>query len=131
MDRAHRLGQKKTVNVYRILTRGTIEEKVMSLQRFKLDVANAVVNADNASMKSMDTGAMLELFTAEKGKKAKLDAEKKAHAEGGNGGEDQGQAQNAPMKQILNGLDELWAQSQYDEEFDVEQFQKTFGGKRE
>ena len=30
------------------------------------------------------------------------------------------------MKQILNGLDELWAQSQYDEEFDVEQFQKTF-----
>jgi len=35
------------------------------------------------------------------------------------------------MKQILNGLDELWAQSQYDEEFDVEQFQKTFGGKRE
>jgi uncharacterized protein YecA (UPF0149 family) len=79
----------------------------------------------------MDTGAMLELFTAEKGKKAKLDAEKKAHAEGGNGGEDQGQAQNAPMKQILNGLDELWAQSQYDEEFDVEQFQKTFGGKRE
>ena len=37
----------------------------------------------------------------------------------------------APMKQILNGLDELWAQSQYDEEFDVEQFQKTFGGKRE
>jgi TATA-binding protein-associated factor len=131
MDRAHRLGQKKTVNVYRILTRGTIEEKVMSLQRFKLDVANAVVNADNASMKSMDTGAMLELFTAEKGKKAKLDAEKKAHAEGGNGGEAQGQAQNAPMKQILNGLDELWAQSQYDEEFDVEQFQKTFGGKRE
>ena len=69
MDRAHRLGQKKTVNVYRILTRGTIEEKVMSLQRFKLDVANAVVNADNASMKSMNTGAMLELFTAEKVKK--------------------------------------------------------------
>ena len=36
------------------------------------------------------------------------------------------QQQSAPMKQILNGLDELWAQSQYDEEFDVEQFQKTF-----
>ena len=29
MDRAHRLGQKKTVNVYRLITRGTIEEKVM------------------------------------------------------------------------------------------------------
>jgi len=134
MDRAHRLGQKKTVNVYRILTRGTIEEKVMSLQRFKLDVANAVVNADNASMKSMDTGAMLELFTAEKGKKAKLEAEKKEQTQGkgeGGGEQQQFQQQSAPMKQILNGLDELWAQSQYDEEFDVEQFQKTFGGKRE
>lgn len=44
MDRAHRLGQKRTVNVYRVLTRNTLEEKIMSLQRFKLDVANAVVN---------------------------------------------------------------------------------------
>jgi TATA-binding protein-associated factor len=30
--------------VYRVLTRNTLEEKIMSLQRFKLDVANAVVN---------------------------------------------------------------------------------------
>ena len=125
MDRAHRLGQKKTVNVYRILTRGTIEEKVMSLQRFKLDVANAVVNTDNASMKSMDTGAMLELFTAEKGKKAKLEAEKKeGHVAGG--GEGRGEEHTQTQKQVLSGLDELWAQSQYDEEFDVEQFRKTF-----
>ena len=47
MDRAHRLGQKRTVNVYRLITKDTLEEKVMSLQRFKLDIANAVVNADN------------------------------------------------------------------------------------
>jgi hypothetical protein len=44
MDRAHRLGQRRTVNVYRVLTRNTLEEKIMSLQRFKLDIANAVVN---------------------------------------------------------------------------------------
>ena len=36
MDRAHRLGQKKTVNVYRLITRGTIEEKVMRQARFFL-----------------------------------------------------------------------------------------------
>jgi TATA-binding protein-associated factor len=59
MDRAHRLGQKRTVNVYRLLTKGTLEEKVMSLQRFKLDVANAVVNSDNMSLSAMDTGQML------------------------------------------------------------------------
>ena len=67
MDRAHRLGQKRTVNVYRVLTKGTLEEKIMGLQRFKLDVANAVVNSDNMSLSAMDTGQMLELFTADKG----------------------------------------------------------------
>ena len=62
MDRAHRLGQKRTVNVYRLLTRNTLEEKIMSLQQFKLDMAGAVVNQDNMSMQSMDKGRLLELF---------------------------------------------------------------------
>ncbi|KND94759.1 putative helicase mot1 [Tolypocladium ophioglossoides CBS 100239] len=38
MDRAHRIGQKKVVNVYRLITRGTLEEKILSLQRFKIDI---------------------------------------------------------------------------------------------
>lgn len=29
MDRAHRIGQKKVVNVYRLITKGTLEEKIM------------------------------------------------------------------------------------------------------
>ena len=29
MDRAHRIGQKKVVNVYRLITRNTLEEKIM------------------------------------------------------------------------------------------------------
>lgn len=29
MDRAHRLGQKKVVNVYRLISKGTLEEKIM------------------------------------------------------------------------------------------------------
>lgn len=44
MDRAHRIGQKKVVNVYRLITRGTLEEKIMSLQKFKLNIANTVVS---------------------------------------------------------------------------------------
>lgn len=40
IDRAHRLGQKRTVNVYRLITRRTIEEKIMRLQKFKIDTAN-------------------------------------------------------------------------------------------
>jgi TATA-binding protein-associated factor len=40
VDRAHRLGQTKTVNVYRLITQGSIEEKIMRFQKFKLDTAN-------------------------------------------------------------------------------------------
>lgn len=63
MDRAHRLGQKRVVNVHRLIMRGTLEEKVMNLQRFKISVANAVVNAENASLDKMDTAQLLDLFT--------------------------------------------------------------------
>lgn len=34
MDRAHRIGQKKVVNVYRIVTRGTLEEKILRYVRY-------------------------------------------------------------------------------------------------
>ena len=44
MDRAHRIGQKQTVNVYRLLMKDSLEERVLGLQRFKIDVANAIVN---------------------------------------------------------------------------------------
>lgn len=40
IDRAHRLGQTQTVNVYRLITKGSIEEKVMRLQKFKTDTLN-------------------------------------------------------------------------------------------
>ena len=32
MDRAHRIGQRRVVSVYRLITRQTLEEKIMSLQ---------------------------------------------------------------------------------------------------
>lgn len=62
MDRAHRLGQRRTVNVYRLLVRGTLEEQIMSLQEFKKDVATTLVNQDNVSLGAMDTSNLLDLF---------------------------------------------------------------------
>jgi superfamily II DNA or RNA helicase len=54
MDRAHRIGQRRTVNVYRIIVRNSIEERIMSLQQFKLAVAASLVSADNASSSATD-----------------------------------------------------------------------------
>lgn len=74
MDRAHRLGQKKVVNVYRLIMRGTLEDKIMGwvlicgiklinrLQRFKLNIASSVVTQQNSGLGSMNTGEVLDLF---------------------------------------------------------------------
>nr|NLI50897.1 DEAD/DEAH box helicase [Propionibacterium sp.] len=43
IDRTHRIGQDKPVNVYRLVAADTIEEKVVALQRRKRDLFDAVV----------------------------------------------------------------------------------------
>lgn len=41
-DRAHRIGQTRPVTVYRLLTRGTVEEKVVRLQAKKRELASVI-----------------------------------------------------------------------------------------
>ena len=60
MDRAHRLGQKKVVNVYRLITRDTFEEEVLGLQAFKTKIAESLVNAENSTMSSVDSFSLLD-----------------------------------------------------------------------
>ena len=43
VDRTHRIGQDKPVNVYRLVSEDTIEEKVVALQQRKRDLFDAVV----------------------------------------------------------------------------------------
>ena len=52
MDRAHRLGQKNKVSVYRLLARDTFEERVMSLQRFKVAVADSAIGSGSSAAQS-------------------------------------------------------------------------------
>lgn len=63
MDRAHRIGQSRTVNVYRLITTDTIEEKILKVQQRKRATADAVVNTDNSTMYSMGTDKLLDIFT--------------------------------------------------------------------
>ncbi|XP_024995826.1 TATA-binding protein-associated factor BTAF1 isoform X6 [Cynara cardunculus var. scolymus] len=117
MDRAHRLGQRKVVNVHRLIMRGTLEEKIMSLQKFKVSVANAVINSENASLKTMNTDQLLDLFTP---------ADTKKGASTSKGSENDGlpkvPGSGKGLKAILGGLEELWDQSQYTEEYNLSQF---------
>lgn len=115
MDRAHRIGQKKVVNVYRLVTRGTLEEKIMSLQRFKLDVASTVVNQQNAGLATMETDQILDLFNIG-------DVPVVEGAKEDEGAVDvDGNVIRKGQKGVLEDLGELWDEGQYDE-YDLESF---------
>ncbi|PON37204.1 Coatomer beta subunit [Parasponia andersonii] len=126
MDRAHRLGQKKVVNVHRLIMRGTLEEKVMSLQKFKLSVANAVINAENASMKTMNTDQLLDLFASAETTSKKGTVSEQSDNKFNDGTKLMGSRKG--LKAILGGLEELWDQSQYTEEYNLGQFLSKLSG---
>uniref|UniRef100_A0A1D1XEI5 TATA-binding protein-associated factor 172 n=1 Tax=Anthurium amnicola TaxID=1678845 RepID=A0A1D1XEI5_9ARAE len=120
MDRAHRLGQRKVVNVHRLIMRGTLEEKVMSLQNFKVSIANAVINADNASLKTMNTDQLLDLFTP--AQTTKKDVTSSRDPNGSLDEDPKAMSGRKGLKAMLSGLEELWDQSQYEEEYNLSQF---------
>jgi SNF2 family DNA or RNA helicase len=60
-DRAHRIGQQKSVLVYRLVARDTVEERVLALQQRKRALADAALGeADRAAAISRDE--LLELL---------------------------------------------------------------------
>jgi len=63
MDRAHRLGQDDTVNVYRLISQSSVEERIMDIQQKKEAMSAAIVNTDNSSMYQMGTDRLLDIFT--------------------------------------------------------------------
>ncbi len=52
VDRTHRIGQDKTVMVYRLVAAGTIEEKVLALQERKRDLFARVMDDDGGALSS-------------------------------------------------------------------------------
>jgi TATA-binding protein-associated factor len=82
------------------------------LQKFKLNIASSVINQDNTGLGSMDTDQILDLFSIG----------------GGEGGDDKkkdeagGETKKASMKEVLEGLDQLWDEKQYESFENVQDF---------
>ncbi|WP_407666953.1 DEAD/DEAH box helicase [Myxococcus guangdongensis] len=63
-DRTHRIGQTRAVISYKLITRGTVEEKILSLQRRKRDLAAGVLGGEGDEMaRTLTEQDIQELFT--------------------------------------------------------------------
>ncbi len=63
-DRAHRIGQDKPVMVYRIITRGTIEEEILSLHETKRDLVTGVLEG-TAAAATLSTSELMNMLRAQ------------------------------------------------------------------
>ena len=61
ISRAHRIGQEQNVEVYRLITRGTIEEKILELQEGKKNLVTTVLDG-NESRASMTVEDIKEIL---------------------------------------------------------------------
>lgn len=124
MDRAHRIGQTRVVNVYRLITKQTIEEKIMSLQRFKLGIANSVVNIENSSLSSMGTEQIMNMFDREAAAASAVTTHANKSAAGASGATTGG----GVYQKLLENIGEIWDESQYENEFNLDNFIKSLNG---
>jgi SNF2 family DNA or RNA helicase len=62
VDRTHRIGQTRTVMVYRMVATGTIEEKVMALKERKAQLFNAVIDDDAVFSTNLTSDDIRGLF---------------------------------------------------------------------
>jgi len=61
-DRVHRIGQKKNVSAYKLITLGTIEEKIAEMQRRKKGLVKKVVSCDDEAIAKLTWEDVLELL---------------------------------------------------------------------
>ena len=101
-----------------------------SLQKFKLNVANTVVTQDNSSLQTMDTGNVLDLLTVSSDRQTQEDKMSTAGDGDGDGVDALGnaivkgksKAKEGSLRHVLDNLQQLWDESQYEEEYDVEKY---------
>ena len=63
-DRAHRIGQTRTVTSYKLICAGTVEEKVLALQDTKRALLAGVLEASDAASAKLNLGDLRDLLQA-------------------------------------------------------------------
>jgi superfamily II DNA or RNA helicase len=61
-DRAHRIGQEKQVSVFKLITKGTIEENILKLQDSKKDLAEQIITEGTVSLSNLSREDLLGLL---------------------------------------------------------------------
>jgi superfamily II DNA or RNA helicase len=61
-DRAHRIGQMRVVTAYKLIARGTVEEKIMNLQQKKRAVIEATVESEEPLMTGLSVAEISDLL---------------------------------------------------------------------
>ena len=61
-DRAHRIGQNKAIFVHKLVCKGTIEDRILDLQKHKSDLVKALLSAETSKLK-IDTETLSHLLS--------------------------------------------------------------------
>ena len=62
-DRAYRIGQTKKVFVYRLITKGTVEEKIQKLKQRKRNLVDSVISVDRNISKTLTYADLQDIFS--------------------------------------------------------------------
>ncbi|KAE9035565.1 putative helicase [Phytophthora rubi] len=114
MDRAHRIGQKRTVRVFRLIMEGSLEQHILNLQEFKEQVAATVVQKSDAQT-SMNTNTKGVLNLLQASSSAVAAKELRASVAAKKAGNDKiAAALPQGAQELLDQIGDLWDESQYD-----------------
>ena len=62
-DRAHRIGQQRKVTVYKLIMKGTVEEKILAMQEAKKKLAEDILGEERISQGTITKEELLELLS--------------------------------------------------------------------
>ena len=61
-DRAYRIGQKNNVQVYKLITKDSIEEKIYELQQKKAELTDNMLNTKTTFVNKLSSDDIMKLF---------------------------------------------------------------------